>query len=226
MSDNHIRVWDIFVRLFHWILVAVIGFAWWSGEQGGDWMEWHKRCGYTVLGLVIFRVLWGFAGSAYARFNHFLYSPKATLAYVAAMLKGREPLYLSHNPLGGWAVVVLLMWCTLQAGTGLFANDDIFTEGPLAHLVGYDLSIEITRWHKLLFDGLLILVAVHIAAVAYHQLLRKEPLLQGMLTGKKPASHRANQAADRIVATETGVWLKALVLAAIAAASVWGLISL
>ena len=226
MSGNHIRVWDIFVRLFHWLLVAVIGFAWWTGEQGGDWMEWHKRCGYTVLGLVIFRVLWGFAGTAYARFSHFIYSPKATFAYLAAMMKGREPLYLSHNPLGGWAVVVLLLWCTLQAGTGLFANDDILTEGPLVHLVGYDLSIEITRWHKLLFDGLLIIVAVHIAAVLCHQLLCKEPLLQGMLTGNKAAGHSHNPAADRVSVAVRAGWLKGLALAAIAVASVWGLISL
>ncbi|WP_430461175.1 cytochrome b/b6 domain-containing protein [Thalassolituus sp. LLYu03] len=227
MSDHSIRVWDGFVRLFHWLLVLVIGAAWWTAEQGGDWMDWHKRCGYALLGLVVFRVLWGFAGTAYARFRHFLYSPQRTLAYTLALLKGREPVYLSHNPLGGWAVVVLLLWCAAQAGTGLFANDDIMTEGPLVHLVGYDLSLDITRVHKLLFDGLLILAGLHIAAVAYHQRLRKEPLVQAMITGRKPAHDVVDQVSGmNRAAGATGVWLRGVILAAVAAASVWGLISL
>ena len=224
MSTAQIRVWDIFVRLFHWLLVAVIGFAWWTGEQGGDWMEWHKRCGYAVLGLVIFRVMWGFAGSAFARFSHFLASPKTTFSYTMALLRGKEPVYLSHNPLGGWAVVVLLLCCALQAGSGLFANDDIMTEGPLAHLLDYDLTLEITRWHKLMFNGLLALVGVHIAAVIFHQRVRKERLLQGMISGLKAE----DGAVDDVAAVTTGValWLKGIVLAAIAAACVWALISL
>src|SRR5690554_788716 len=109
-------VWDIFVRLFHWTLVASILFAWWSGEQGGNWMTWHMYAGYTVLGLVLFRLFWGFAGSHYARFAEFVRSPMATLRYTLALFKRQEPHHIGHNPLGGWMVVALLLLAAAQAG--------------------------------------------------------------------------------------------------------------
>ncbi|MAD44840.1 MAG: hypothetical protein CMI02_12120 [Oceanospirillaceae bacterium] len=219
-------VWDLFVRLFHWALVFFIGFAWWTGEQGGEWMQWHMRCGYAVLGLVIFRLMWGFIGSFYARFTHFIYSPKNTLSYIRALLKRQEPVYASHNPVGGWAVVLLLLLCAVQAGTGLFANDDIFTEGPLAHLVGYDLSIEITKWHKLLFNGLLAVIVVHVAGVVYHQRFRKEPLLQGMISGKKPTSGAVDVMPQTATKSPLRVFVSGLIVILLAILLVWGLLSL
>ncbi len=222
MSSSSVRVWDIFTRLFHWLLVVAIGVAWWSGEQGGEWMSWHLRAGYLVLGLVIFRVIWGFAGSHYARFGQFLRSPASTLGYLKNMLKGRDDAHLGHNPAGGWGVIVLLLLCAVQAGTGLFANDDIFTEGPLAYLVGYDLSIEITRWHKLMFNALLAMIALHVLAVVYHQRFRKEAIVQAMITGKKPV---AGELAG-VTVNRSREWLLGSTAVLISAAAVWGLISL
>lgn len=115
-------VWDIFIRLFHWILAASILFAWWSVEQGGNWMDWHMRAGYLVLALILFRLIWGFIGTSHARFADFVRSPGATLNYTRALLGRREPHYSGHNPLGGWMVVILLLLCLVQAGTGLFTT--------------------------------------------------------------------------------------------------------
>lgn len=218
-----VRVWDVFVRLFHWLLVAAIGFAWWSGEQGGEWMVWHMRAGYTVLGLVIFRLLWGFAGSFYARFSQFVQSPGSVLSYAGKLVKGQEAHYAGHNPVGGWAVLLLLLLCALQAVTGLFANDEIFTEGPLVHLISYDLSVEITRWHKMLFNGLLAVIGVHLLGVMFHQFLRKEKLVPAMVTGNKKVA----EIADAAPATAPGSrMIVGLMLVLAAGLLVWGIISL
>lgn len=207
-------VWDIFVRLFHWTLVASILLAWWTSEQGGNWMTWHMYAGYTVFGLVLFRLAWGFAGSHYARFAQFVRSPAATLRYTLALLKREEEHHIGHNPLGGWMVVVLLLLAAAQAGTGLFANDEIFTEGPLVHLVGYDLSVEITRWHKWLFNVLLAAIGLHLLGVIFHQVFKREKLVQAMLHGRKPAS------ADT-PSYPFAPFLRGLILALAAAAVVW-----
>lgn len=179
-------VWDILVRLFHWTLAASILFAWWCGEQGGNWMDWHMRAGYLVLALVLFRLIWGFIGTPYARFREFVLPPYKTLAYTRTLLKGKERHYIGHNPLGGWMVVVLLLLCLAQAGTGLFATDDIFTEGPLSSLVDSDIASWLTGIHKLNFNLLLGAVALHLAGVIFHQGVKREPLVQAMIHGRKP----------------------------------------
>lgn len=212
-------VWDIFVRLFHWSLAASILFAWWSGEQGGNWMQWHMYAGYSVLGLVLFRLLWGFAGSHYARFNEFLRSPACTLKYGLQLAKRQEPDYIGHNPLGGWMVVVLLLLSAAQAGTGLFANDEIFTEGPLVHLISYDLSVELTRWHKLIFDGLLIAIGLHLIGVLTHQVCKGEKLVQAMLHGRKTAGVQEDS-------FPFAPMPRGIMLAALAAATIWSLLNL
>lgn len=212
-------VWDIFVRLFHWTLVASILFAWWSGEQGGNWMTWHMYAGYTVLGLVLFRLFWGFAGSHYARFAEFVRSPMATLRYTLALFKRQEPHHIGHNPLGGWMVVALLLLAAAQAGTGLFANDEIFTEGPLVHLISYDLSVEITRWHKWIFNILLTAIGLHLLGVIFHQVFKREKLVQAMFHGRKPAP------ADTPTYT-FAPFLRGLILALVAAAIIWSLVNL
>ena len=218
-----VAVWDGFVRIFHCLLVGSVAFAWWCAEQGCEWMTWHMRCGYTVLGLVIFRLLWGIGGSFYARFAQFVRSPSAVLRYGRALAQRREPHYLGHNPLGGWAVVLLLLFCVLQAGTGLFANDEIFNEGPLAHWVDYDVSVAITEWHEILFNGLLAVVVIHILGVVYHQVFRREKLLWAMISGKKPAAEAVDAAPARAPGVRVGL---GLVMAVLAGLLVWGLISL
>lgn len=212
---REVAVWDIWVRLFHWTLIALIGFSWLSAELGGNWMIWHTQAGFITAGLIVFRVIWGIAGSWSARFTTFVRPPSRVLAY----LRGEDSSeHLSHNPIGALGVLALITLIALQVITGLFSNDDIFIEGPLAYLVSYDTSLEITDLHEGIFNLLLAIVALHIAAVMYHQKIRKEPIVQAMVHGRKPAHKDVPElktpVAVLVVALTTGVgisvWLFSL----------------
>lgn len=189
-----IKVWDISIRIFHWALVAGIGFMWFSGEEGGNIMTWHIYIGYCMLGLIVYRLFWGFIGSPYARFTEFLKGPSQTFAYLKNMLKGEKIDYLGHNPLGGWMVIILMILIFTQAFSGLFSSDDIFTEGPFYSLVSSKTSEFFTSIHHLNFNILLAAIALHISAVAYHAFIKKEALIKSMLTGEKlsPRPNRVN----------------------------------
>lgn len=187
-----VSVWDWPVRLFHWVLVTLLAGSWASAEAGVEYMHWHMRCGYGVLALLLFRMLWGLWGSINARFAGFVRGPRAVLAYVRAWFSRQPRHYLGHNPLGGWMVVALLLLLAVQAGSGLFANDDIFTEGPLYSLVGKDTSDLLTFIHKRNFNLLLLAVGLHVTAVLLY-LWRGENLLKAMFTGRKPAGAYEDQ---------------------------------
>lgn len=182
---TEVKVWDGPVRLFHWSLAALFAFSWWSGETGGNAMEWHLVSGYAILVLVLFRIVWGFIGSTTARFGHFLRGLGAMLDYAAGLLRRAPSRSVGHNPLAGIMVVLMLIGLLLQAASGLFANDDIVTEGPLAHLVGKSFSDQLTVFHTTLFDVLLALTAIHLAAVLFYRLVKQENLVRPMLTGHK-----------------------------------------
>ncbi len=172
------RVWDLPTRLFHWSLVALVIAAFVSAKIGGNAMVWHGRLGLTILGLLVFRIIWGFIGSTYARFTQFLRGPAAIRAY----LRG-EWLGLGHNPLGALSVLALLGVLMLQAGTGLFANDDIAFEGYLVPLIGGEISAQLTGIHHLLEKLLMLLVAAHVGAIVFYVRVKKHNLVQPMLTG-------------------------------------------
>jgi cytochrome b len=180
-----VPVWDIWVRLFHWTLVSLIAFSWWSGSEGGTVMQYHMLSGYAILTLVLFRVLWGMVGSTHARFADFVRGPKTVLA-AARELISREPMpYAGHNPVGGWMVVALLMALAVQAVTGLFSNDDILTEGPLYRHVSKGVSDWLTGIHDANFNVILALSAVHVLGVLHHWIVKRENLVSAMFTGRK-----------------------------------------
>jgi cytochrome b len=179
-----VKVWDLPVRLFHWLLVAAFALSWYSGEQGLEWVDIHIWSGYTIITLVGFRILWGLAGSETARFTDFLRGPRRVLAYLRGWLRGEEHA-LGHNPAGGWMVLVMLVLLLGQGITGLFATDDIFFDGPLGGWVSGDTQSWLTGWHKTLFDILLGLIALHIVAVVLYRLVRREDLVRPMVTGYK-----------------------------------------
>ena len=164
-APARVRVWDVPVRLFHWLLLALIGFSWWSGEQGNEWMEYHGWSGYAILTLVLFRIAWGFVGSDTARFAHFVRGPRISYAYFRSVLQRRPEVYLGHNPLGGWMILSLMLVLLVQAMTGLFGNDDDAYEAPLSHWLSHDTSSLITTLHAYNFDLLLGLIGLHVAAV-------------------------------------------------------------
>lgn len=184
-----VLAWDLPTRLFKWALVATIAIAWASDKIGGGSPTWHVRNGYVVLTLVVFRLLWGLVGGSTARFSRFLAAPRRSLAYGLALLRGREGHFLGHNPLGGWMVIALIALPAAMALTGLYNADEdrMIIEGPLAKTVA-DATISLAhRFHHQIFDLLLVCIAVHLAAVAFHAVVKKEPLVPAMITGRKPA---------------------------------------
>lgn len=219
--SSRIRVWDLPTRLFHWILVLTVIGSVLTIKLGGNWVEVHFWCGYVALTLILFRLAWGFVGPRYARFASFLYAPREIRAYARGLL-GRGPAsrYPGHNPLGALSVFALLVSLAFQAASGLFANDDIASEGPLARFIGKALSDRITGWHHLNEKILYLLVALHVAAIVYYAVRKKEPLVQAMLIGDKeglPQDAARDGAAVRI---------GALALLGLAAAAVYALVRL
>ncbi|RUR27224.1 cytochrome B [Vreelandella andesensis] len=185
---KQIAVWDVFVRLFHWCLLAAVLISFYTTKTDGAPflfpIEVHAQAGYIIIGLLIFRVIWGVLGPTYARFSTFVYGPKNTASYAKALLKRQEPRYASHNPLGGWMVVLLLLSLSFQAVSGLFLSDDIFFQGPLYGLLGRDVSGELASLHALNSDLLLILIGIHLVGIVVHALLG-EHLVPAMVTGIK-----------------------------------------
>ncbi|MDT8406087.1 MAG: cytochrome b/b6 domain-containing protein [Methylococcales bacterium] len=175
-----VSVWDFPIRIFHWSLVVAIVAAYITADLGGLWMDWHGRIGLFILGLLVFRLAWGFFGSTHARFASFFPTVGRLKAYIKGQWQG-----LGHNPLGALSVLALLALLGLQVVTGLFANDDITYEGPLTVLIDKPASDNLTRWHNTLFDGLLWLVGLHVASIFYYRWVKKHDLLKPMLTGKK-----------------------------------------
>lgn len=187
MSEERIavKVWDVPVRVVHWALVMLLLFSWWSGEQGGLTMIYHMWSGYAILTLLCFRLVWGFIGSRHARFRDFLYAPKAVVDYARTLSGRRAAVYAGHNPVGGLSALAMLLAILVQAGTGLFANDDVLTEGPLYRYVTKDTSDWLTSIHHYNFYVLLGLAAIHIAAVLYYWVYKRENLVGAMFTGRK-----------------------------------------
>ena len=174
-----IRLWDLPTRLFHWLLVLAVVGAVISIKSGA--IDWHQRFGLAVIGLLSFRIVWGFTGSTYARFASFVRGPKAIMAYLRGHWRG-----VGHNPLGALSVLALIGLFGFQAATGLFANDDIAFNGPLYPLVSSDWSDTLSRWHRSTEWFLYGLVCLHIAAVVFYTTLKKDKLIKPMITGKKP----------------------------------------
>ena len=194
-STTLVQVWDLPVRLFHWLLVLLVVILFVTGKLGGNWLEWHRRAGFSVLGLVTFRILWGFVGSHHARFAKFMRGPKAVLEYAKSVKHKNSPHYAGHNPLGALSVVAMVVALLAQAVLGLFSNDDLMLEGPYASLVSKATSDLLTKLHKLNADLLLILIGLHLAAIAFAYFYKKENLLKPMITGKKKLPTSAIDAA-------------------------------
>lgn len=171
-------VWDLPTRLFHWTLVALIGLSWWSAEEGE--LDLHLWLGMAVLSLLIFRLLWGLFGSSTARFARFVRGPRAVLDYMRGKWTG-----IGHSPLGALSVIALLALVGFQAGLGLFSSDeDGLMTGPLANAISLGLSERITDLHGDLFDVLLVLIGIHVAAVIFYLIVKRRNLVWPMVTGK------------------------------------------
>ncbi|MDJ0386502.1 cytochrome b/b6 domain-containing protein [Roseomonas sp. E05] len=211
-----VKVWDPWVRLVHWAIVGLIGLSWWTAETGR--MDLHLTSGYLALTLLLFRLLWGFIGSETARFRHFLRSPLAALGHLRSLFRRAPDTELGHNAAGGWMVLALLGALLLQVGTGLFADDQILTRGPLAGFVSGAASDWATFIHIRNFNVILALAALHVLAVAVYALAKGQNLVLPMLTGVKRVPAALARHAPRL-----GSPVLALALLAAAGAAAWGL---
>ncbi|MFN3712390.1 MAG: cytochrome b/b6 domain-containing protein [Alcanivoracaceae bacterium] len=180
MSDDAIRLWDLPTRLFHWLLVIAVSGAVITVKLGGTWMVWHERFGMMVLGLVSFRLVWGLAGTRYVRFSQFLTGPRGIIDYLQGRWRG-----VGHNPLGAWSVMAMLAVLGFQSVSGLFAFDDIAFGGPLRRAVSSEWSSRITGWHSGGEWLILGLIALHLAAVFFYLLVRRDNLITPMISGRK-----------------------------------------
>nr|WP_321442774.1 cytochrome b/b6 domain-containing protein [uncultured Cohaesibacter sp.] len=204
MSDNHsnseipanverVKIWDPALRLFHWALVIAVAAAWGLGEFGPDIMTLHFYAGYTVCGLLAFRLIWGFVGPKTARFSHFIYGPKTVITYLSGMFKRQPSYWPGHNPLGAFAAFALLAILIAQAATGLMSDpDDYVNVGPLASYVGYDMATLANRLHHILSKAVMIIVVLHLAAILFYKIWKHENLVTPMVTGWKLVKKRLN----------------------------------
>lgn len=180
MNSQRIRLWDLPTRLFHWLLALAVIAALVSGQLGGKLIDVHGKIGLVIIGLIAFRVVWGFAGSTYARFAQFFPTPARIKVYLKGEWRG-----LGHNPLGGLSVFSLIFLLTVQVVSGLFSNDDIAFVGPLYELIDKSLSDRLSGIHQLLSNVLIALVVLHVGAVIFHGRVKKDDLIKPMLTGWK-----------------------------------------
>ena len=216
-SPRSILVWDVPTRLFHWLLVIFVIFSYVTGNIGGNAMQYHEWSGFTILALLLFRLVWGFVGSRESRFMTFVRGPSAVVRYATTLLRSDSTHYRGHNPLGGWSIIALLFTLLVQAGTGLFANDDIVTEGPLFDWVSKAASDWLTRVHKLNQQVIIVLVCVHVLAILFYFFYKHDNLVKPMITGVKQWS-----GAEPL--PETGrIWM-AVVIAGLAALAVYLLV--
>lgn len=188
MATNKIKIWDLPLRAFHWLLVVTVFSAYITAELGGLWIDWHGRLGGFALGLLVFRLIWGFVGSTNARFSSFFPTPSRVTAYIKGQWQG-----YGHNPLGALSVLALLAILFALIGTGLFANDDIAFNGPLLNLVEKSQSDWLTGLHETIFNILLALIVLHIAAIAFYFFFKKKNLVKPMITGIQEKSGEVTQ---------------------------------
>ncbi|PZQ63302.1 MAG: Ni/Fe-hydrogenase 1 b-type cytochrome subunit [Phenylobacterium zucineum] len=182
-SGVRVKLWDGPVRLVHWLLAVLMAFSWWSSE---DHLNWHRWSGYAILGLVLFRVWWGFAGGEAARFASFVKGPGATLAYLKTVGSRDPSVTPGHNPLGALSILALLLVVLVQVVTGLFAVDiDAFEAGPLSDRVSFETGRAIAEIHELSFRVLQALVVLHVLAVVYYLVWKRTDLIGAMITGRR-----------------------------------------
>jgi cytochrome b len=209
-SRKHIRVWDLPTRLFHWSLLAAFAGAYLTGDVF-DLLEPHQWIGLAIVFLLSFRLVWGFVGSTTARFSQFVRGKEAVSDYLNGRWQG-----VGHNPLGGWSVVAMLALLVAMTITGLFANNDADFTAPLTFLVSDSVSSLLTSAHHLLFKLLLVLVAIHIAAIFFYKIVLAKDLVTPMLKGDAPAELDSDES------TQGGGMIAVIVALVMAILAVWG----
>ncbi|WP_025770294.1 cytochrome b/b6 domain-containing protein [Thioalkalivibrio sp. HK1] len=219
------RVWDRPTRIFHWLLAFLFVLCYISGDRGH--FDIHLLAGQALTVLVLTRILWGFLGSDSALFRNFLRPPQEIVAYLSTMFFRSQPdRAIGHNPLGGLAVAAMLLLLMVHCALGIFAeNVDGYASGPLAFLIDYEKAQQIAKWHEETANALLVLVALHLAAILFHLLYKRENLIPAMLTGRTAIERSAVggiKNGDPIPSLRFASELRALVLLILVAVSLFG----
>jgi cytochrome b len=186
MQKQFRLIWDLPLRLFHWLLVLGILGSWYTSEQQGEMVELHMKLGYFILGLIVFRLVWGFVGTRHSKFSQFFPTPSRFRNYLRSLNDSTKANYPGHNPLGSLMVFVMIILILAQALSGLFINDEIFSSGPYYGTLSADMEKVMKFIHHNAFDLLLVAIAVHITAALYYRFIKKHDLITPMITGKKP----------------------------------------
>jgi len=187
-----ILVWDLPVRLFHWFLVISLVAAWYTSDSERDLINYHLQIGYFILGLILFRLIWGVVGTKYALFNQCIPTWLKLINYLQSKQQQENDNMIGHNPLGGLMIVMMLSLVLSQAISGLFMNDDIFTSGPYYESASEAIQQFMSLIHHNAFDVIIILSMIHIVAVFYHLLVKKINLILPMFTGYKLSEREKN----------------------------------
>lgn len=213
-ATRRLKVWDPWVRLVHWAIVILLPVSWWTAEIGR--FDLHFLAGYATLALVLFRIAWGLVGSETARFARFLHGPAAALRHLSHLGRRDAPLEIGHNAAGGWMVVALLLLLLVQAGAGLFADDQIMSRGPLARRVDPAFADAATSVHLRVFWVIVGAAVLHVAAVVAYRVLLRRNLVKPMVTGVLEVPRESPLQAPRM-----GHALLAAALLAASSAFVW-----
>ncbi len=209
--SGHIKLWDAPLRLFHWLFAGAVIAAIVTGWIGGNLMLWHGRLGLLVLGLLVFRLIWGFVGSTYARWSRIFAATFGVKDYLQG--NWREA---GHNPLGAFSVLAMLLLVSFQVASGLMATDDIAFQGPLYALVSSETGSALSGLHRQAKWLLLVLIGMHLAAILYYTLVMRRPLVRAMIAGRAEREHPTQQDA------RGGALPTAVLAIALGAACVWG----
>lgn len=182
MTKKHL-IWDLPIRLFHWTFAVTIMASWYTAEHSDEFIDIHMQLGYLVLGLLLFRIIWGFIGPKHARFINFIPTPKRLLSYLQGDHLDKQNA--GHNPLGALMVVFMITIILAQAVSGLFISDDVFSSGPYYGEISKDAEKIMLFIHHNSFDFILAAVVFHVIAIAFYWLVKKKNLVTPMFTGKK-----------------------------------------
>jgi cytochrome b len=217
---SQVRAWDLPTRVFHWTLVTLIISAYvsfrFSEALGDTTLKWHRYNGYAVLVLLVWRILWGVVGSSTSRWSAFVHWPWHAVGYGWDLLRGRSRHYLGHNPLGSWMILAVLSVVAGQAILGLFTveHNDAYW-GPLYNTVSEATQKQLSHWHvRAFYYVLLPLLGLHISANVLYGLVKKDPLIRAMVTGRKPAAPYRDQLEAVIVASPLARAFACLLIAA------------
>lgn len=204
-KTNLTLVWDIPVRLFHWSLVVTLIGMWVTSDQDLGLIEYHIIGGYIALSLVLYRLIWGFVGTHYAKFSTFVPSLESLKRYLTGGDPNRK--FYGHNPLGSLMVLAMLVLILLQAVSGLFISDDVFSAGPYNSIIDKEFERVFGFIHHNGFDVLIAAVAIHVMAIFYHEGILRQPLIKAMVTGKKLTIH-----SDKVVRVKHSKLVTALII--------------